>query len=98
MNRPAEEAWDSGHAYEQYVGRWSRKVATEFLRWLAVSPTLRRCRWRIVEASGSCAYPFVRQRREVAGTLFLAVKTVERNLSTRGGMGRDLTRASVFRI
>jgi trans-aconitate methyltransferase len=32
----AAEAWDSGHAYEQYVGRWSRKVATEFLRWLAL--------------------------------------------------------------
>ena len=24
-------AWDSGHAYEQYVGRWSRKIATDFL-------------------------------------------------------------------
>ena len=30
------DAWDSGHAYEQYVGRWSRKVAPEFLRWLAL--------------------------------------------------------------
>lgn len=30
------EAWDSGHAYEQYVGRWSRAVAAEFLRWIAV--------------------------------------------------------------
>lgn len=29
------EAWDSSHAYEQYVGRWSRQVAREFLRWLA---------------------------------------------------------------
>jgi trans-aconitate methyltransferase len=35
MSRPATEAWDSSHAYEQYVGRWSRKVAAEFLRWLA---------------------------------------------------------------
>ncbi len=32
----ALEAWDSGHAYEQYVGRWSRKVALDFLRWLAL--------------------------------------------------------------
>lgn len=30
------EAWNSGSAYEQYVGRWSRKVAQEFLRWLAL--------------------------------------------------------------
>jgi hypothetical protein len=35
VNSAAAEAWDSGHAYEQYVGRWSRKVAMEFLRWLA---------------------------------------------------------------
>jgi SAM-dependent methyltransferase len=32
--------WDSGHAYEQYAGRWSRKVATVFLRWLAAPPGL----------------------------------------------------------
>ncbi len=36
MDRIAVEAWDSGDTYEQYVGRWSRKVATEFLRWLAL--------------------------------------------------------------
>ena len=34
------DAWDSGDAYEQYVGRWSRMVAREFLRWLAPSPGL----------------------------------------------------------
>ena len=31
----AADAWDSGRAYERYVGRWSRPVAAEFLRWLA---------------------------------------------------------------
>src|SRR5262245_32543962 len=29
------DSWDSGSAYEQYVGRWSRLVAAELLRWLA---------------------------------------------------------------
>jgi SAM-dependent methyltransferase len=29
-------SWASGDAYERYVGRWSRPVAAEFLRWLAV--------------------------------------------------------------
>ncbi len=28
--------WASGAAYEPYVGRWSRLVAREFVRWLAV--------------------------------------------------------------
>jgi SAM-dependent methyltransferase len=36
------DAWNSGDAYEPYVGRWSRLVAREFLGWLAV-PT--GCRW-----------------------------------------------------
>jgi len=30
--------WDSGDAYEPYVGRWSRLVAREFVKWLAVPP------------------------------------------------------------
>ena len=34
------DAWDSSDAYEQYAGRWSRKVAVEFLRWLDRSPGL----------------------------------------------------------
>jgi SAM-dependent methyltransferase len=36
------DVWDSGDAYEPYVGRWSRLVAREFLGWLAI-PT--GCRW-----------------------------------------------------
>jgi ubiquinone/menaquinone biosynthesis C-methylase UbiE len=32
------DRWDSGGAYEPYVGRWSRLVAREFIRWLAVAP------------------------------------------------------------
>jgi ubiquinone/menaquinone biosynthesis C-methylase UbiE len=33
-----KDSWDSGDAYEPYVGRWSRLVAPEFLGWLAVPP------------------------------------------------------------
>src|SRR5262245_59580140 len=40
MNGAMTEAWNSGQAYEWYAGRWSRKVATDFLRWLALSPGL----------------------------------------------------------
>jgi SAM-dependent methyltransferase len=32
------DVWADGAAYEQYVGRWSRLVAREFLAWLAVAP------------------------------------------------------------
>ncbi len=30
----AHDVWADGDAYERYVGRWSRAVAVEFLRWL----------------------------------------------------------------
>jgi trans-aconitate methyltransferase len=35
------DTWDTGTAYEPFVGRWSRLVAREFLSWLAV-PAVRR--------------------------------------------------------
>lgn len=38
MANRAQETWGSGDAYEQYVGRWSRLVATQFLRGLDVQP------------------------------------------------------------
>lgn len=36
-----KDKWDSGEAYEQYVGRWSRLVAREFLSWLNQADNLR---------------------------------------------------------
>jgi SAM-dependent methyltransferase len=42
MDQPARaDTWATGAAYEPYVGRWSRLVAREFLRWLAVPPGAR---------------------------------------------------------
>jgi SAM-dependent methyltransferase len=32
----ATETWESGDPYEQYVGRWSRRVAPLFVSWLSV--------------------------------------------------------------
>ncbi len=32
-----KDAWTAGNLYEPYVGRWSRLVAIEFLKWLSVS-------------------------------------------------------------
>ena len=40
IDRMTAEAWNSGENYERYVGRWSRKVAAEFLAWLALPPGL----------------------------------------------------------
>lgn len=34
MSELKSDSWNSGQAYERYVGRWSRQVASLFLRWL----------------------------------------------------------------
>lgn len=36
-----KETWGSGEAYEGYVGRWSRRVAAEFIPWLGVPASAR---------------------------------------------------------
>jgi SAM-dependent methyltransferase len=41
MTRAGSFRWASGDAYESYVGRWSRPVAVEFLRWLSLEPGAR---------------------------------------------------------
>jgi SAM-dependent methyltransferase len=33
---PRPDSWATGSAYDPYMGRWSRRVAREFLRWLAL--------------------------------------------------------------
>lgn len=35
------DTWSDGDAYEAYIGRWSRLVARDFLRWLDASADLR---------------------------------------------------------
>ena len=32
------DTWERGDPYERYIGKWSRLVAPEFVRWLAVGP------------------------------------------------------------
>ena len=34
------DTWSAGEAYERYMGRWSRRIAEDFVRWLDVAPGL----------------------------------------------------------
>jgi len=36
--RQVADTWEIGEPYEAYVGRWSRRVAPLFLRWLGTAP------------------------------------------------------------
>jgi SAM-dependent methyltransferase len=36
QTKPVSDTWERGNPYEQYVGRWSRRVAPLFLSWLNV--------------------------------------------------------------
>lgn len=41
MADATKEAWDSGDAYDGWIGRWSRPVAAQFIEWLALPTGLR---------------------------------------------------------
>ncbi|MDN3029255.1 class I SAM-dependent methyltransferase [Streptomyces sp. S.PB5] len=41
MTERGFDVWAAGDAYERYMGRWSRLVADEFLRWLSWPPGAR---------------------------------------------------------
>ncbi len=41
MHAHPNDSWSRGDPYEAYVGRWSRLVADEFLRWLDLPSSLR---------------------------------------------------------
>jgi SAM-dependent methyltransferase len=40
-NTTQHDVWASGDVYEPFVGRWSRRVAREFIEWLALAGNLR---------------------------------------------------------
>jgi SAM-dependent methyltransferase len=73
MNKQPDRAggvdrWDSGDAYEPYVGRWSRLVAREFVKWLALPPG---SRWLDVGCGTGALTQTVLEHaapREVVGT------------------------------
>jgi SAM-dependent methyltransferase len=67
MTEQAKEGWNSGEAYELWVGRWSRGVAAQFLGWLAIAPD---CRWADVGCGTGALSELILQRcqpRAVAG-------------------------------
>jgi SAM-dependent methyltransferase len=39
--KQVSDTWERGGRYEQYVGRWSRRVAPLFLSWLSIPPARR---------------------------------------------------------
>ena len=35
-NTSRHDTWDAGNSYDAYMGRWSRKIADQFLKWISV--------------------------------------------------------------
>lgn len=40
MDQARHDAWSAGESYDQYMGRWSKRIAARFLEWLAPRPGL----------------------------------------------------------
>jgi len=89
MNEPERsDVWERGSPYEQYVGRWSRRVAPAFLSWLNLPPGLR---WLDVGCGTGALCASILDRcspSAVAGVEpsegFL--KTARENLGSRAGL------------
>jgi SAM-dependent methyltransferase len=62
----AQDVWAAGAGYEAYVGRWSRLVAREFIRWLGVP---RRCRWLDVGCGTGTLVQAICERADPAAVL-----------------------------
>jgi SAM-dependent methyltransferase len=58
---PEHDVWAVGASYEAYVGRWSRRVAREFVGWLDVPP---RARWLDVGCGTGALIEAVAERAE----------------------------------
>ena len=58
--------WAGGHAYEPYVGRWSRLVAAAFLDWLGAAP---RRRWLDVGCGTGALTSSILERADPAGVV-----------------------------
>src|SRR5262245_25850226 len=39
MTNASDDRWMAGDAYEEYMGRWSRLLAHEFIEWLRPNPS-----------------------------------------------------------
>ena len=71
-DKQVSDTWERGNPYEQYVGRWSRRVAPLFLSWLGLPAGLR---WldvgcgtvRSARRSWTAVSVFGRRRRTFGG-------------------------------
>jgi SAM-dependent methyltransferase len=67
MTEMSKENWGAGDPYELYVGRWSRKVAMEFLDWISVPA---KARWADVGCGTGALTQWILARsdpRSIAG-------------------------------
>ncbi len=65
MNRSFDK-WAAGDAYETFMGRWSRRVADDFLEWLA---PMARAHWLEVGCGTGALTEVICQRAEPASLL-----------------------------
>jgi SAM-dependent methyltransferase len=66
MESVVRDVWQDGAAYEAFVGRWSRLVARELLRWLDVPP---RSRWLDVGCGSGTLVDEILAAAEPSGVL-----------------------------
>jgi SAM-dependent methyltransferase len=84
------EAWTSDRSYEPYIGRWSRLVAAEFLRWLPLAP---RSVWCDVGCGTGALAHAVLATGQPTGVLGVDPSEAYLAAARRGAAGRPFTTA-----
>ena len=82
------DTWERGSPYERYVGRWSRKVAPEFLAWLGIPP---RQRWLDVGCGTGALSASIAERSAPASLAGVEpsegfLKSAKENLGSRAAL------------
>jgi ubiquinone/menaquinone biosynthesis C-methylase UbiE len=71
-----KDQWTSGADYDQWMGRWSRLLAHEFLKWLDVPPGLR---WIDVCCGSGVITESIVERNAPAGVVGIDVSVEQIN-------------------
>jgi SAM-dependent methyltransferase len=97
---PIADIWERGNSYEQYIGRWSRKIAPLFLSWIHCRAKLSwldvGCGTGVVSAEirDHCSPAFVIGLEPSVGFLYIARENLGGHAALFSGSGEAIPFAS----
>jgi len=93
------DAWDRGERYERFIGRWSRRIALDFLDWLRIPDRLR---WLDVGCGTGALCSAIAARRAPASLVGVEpsrgfLESAAASLASRAGLAQGTATALPLR-